>query len=133
MHASSILTTLFAAVALAAPATTTNDVTARAADTAQLAASAQSMLDAKAAAGCNILSTYQLLIPIPRFLRPIGPQNAQLITSFVRVHRCACSGFYYLCCRPCRGGSQSHCGCGLLCFSLGHHCEPGTYLPHTIH
>jgi hypothetical protein len=59
MHASTIFTALFAAVAVAAPASTaTNDVAARAADTAELAASAQTMLDAKAAAGCNILSAF---------------------------------------------------------------------------
>jgi hypothetical protein len=70
MHASTIFTALFAAVAVAAPASTaTNDVAARAADTAELAASAQTMLDAKAAAGCNILSesdVYNVLHPLKR-------------------------------------------------------------------
>jgi hypothetical protein len=70
MLASTIFTALFAAVAVAAPASTaTNDLAARAADTAELAASAQTMLDAKAAAGCNILSEsniYNVLHPLKR-------------------------------------------------------------------
>ena len=56
MHASTIFTTIFAAVAIAAPAST-NGITPRAvADTTELAVSAQTMLDAKAAAGCDVLS-----------------------------------------------------------------------------
>jgi hypothetical protein len=79
MYTSTIIATLFAAVAIAAPAST-NGVTARAVNTAELTASAQTMLDAKAAAGCDVLSKLSLYAHTPS---PTSVyMNKQLTPSF---------------------------------------------------
>ncbi|KAF2679501.1 hypothetical protein K458DRAFT_461032 [Lentithecium fluviatile CBS 122367] len=65
MHTSTLIATLFTAATLAVPTTTTTNhaVVARAANIDELNASAQALMDVKAAAGCNILKCLAALAP----------------------------------------------------------------------